>query len=224
MATKTADEQVPDERRIRIADLILRLRRVGITDQRVLGAIELVPRDLFVPAESRAEAWSERALPIDCGQTISAPVIVGMMTVALDVSDRDRVLEVGTGSGYQTAVLSRLCRRVYTIERFRTLVAAAESRFKTLRLSNVTTMIGDGTRGWPEQAPFDKIIVTAAGERAPLALREQLRVGGVMVIPIGPQDGVQRLTRIERTETGYNESTLADVRFVPLIPGKAERL
>jgi protein-L-isoaspartate(D-aspartate) O-methyltransferase len=220
----TANEQVPDERRVRIADLILRLRRVGITDQRVLTAIESVPRDLFVPAESRADAWSERALPIDCGQTISAPVIVGMMTAALDVSDRDRVLEVGTGSGYQTAVLSRLCRRIYTIDRFRTLVAAAESRFKTLRLANVTTMIGDGTKGWPEQAPFDKIVVTAAGERVPISLRDQLRVGGVMVIPIGPQDGVQRLMRIERTETGYTETALADVRFVPLIPGKAERL
>jgi protein-L-isoaspartate(D-aspartate) O-methyltransferase len=213
-----------DEARVKIADLILRLRRVGITDQRVVSAIESVPRDVFVPAESRAEAYSERALPIDCGQTISAPVIVGMMTAALDVAERDRVLEIGTGTGYQTAILARLCRRVYTIERFRTLVLAAESRFKTLRLTNVTTLVGDGTKGWPEQAPFDRIIVTAAGETVPETLVKQLRIGGVMVLPVGPQDGVQKLKRIVRTEAGYDETDLADVRFVPLIPGKAERL
>jgi protein-L-isoaspartate(D-aspartate) O-methyltransferase len=213
-----------EESRIQIADLILRLRRVGITDQKVVGAIESVPRDLFVPAESRAEAYAERALPIDCGQTISAPVIVGMMTAALDVGDRDRVLEIGTGTGYQTAILARLCRRVYSIDRFRTLVAAAESRFKTLRLSNITTLVGDGTKGWPEQAPFDRIIVTAAAETIPEALLKQLPVGGVMVIPVGPLDGVQKLMRIERTETGQHETTLAEVRFVPLIPGKAARL
>lgn len=217
-------EDIEDERRTRVAELILRLRRFGLTDQRVLGAIEAVPRDVFVPAESRADAYAERALPIDCGQTISAPVIVGMMTAALDLGDRDRVLEIGTGTGYQTAVLSKLARRVYTIDRFRTLVVAAESRFKTLRLSNITTLVGDGTKGWPEQAPFDRIIVTAAGETVPQALLEQIRVGGVLVIPVGPQDGVQRLKRIERTDTGYDELDIADVRFVPLIPGKAERL
>ena len=213
-----------DDRKSRVGELILRLRRAGITDQRVLSAIEAAPRDLFVPAESRPEAWSERALPIDCGQTISAPLIVGMMTAALEVGDRDRVLEIGTGTGYQTAILSRLCRRVYTIDRFRTLVQSAESRFKTLRLSNITTLVGDGTGGWPEQAPFDRIIVTAAGETVPEALIKQLRVGGIMVIPVGPQDGVQKLKRIERTEAGYEETDLADVRFVPLIPGKAARL
>ena len=213
-----------DERRIRVADLVLRLRRVGITDQRVVGASEGVPRELFVPAEAQAEAYAERALPIECGQTISAPVIVGMMTSALDVGDRDRVLEIGTGTGYQTAVLARLCRRVYTIDRFRTLVAAAEHRFKTLRLSNITSLVGDGMKGWPEQAPFDRIIVTAAGETVPEALLKQIRVGGVLVIPVGPADGVQKLMRIERTETGATETALADVRFVPLIPGKAARL
>lgn len=224
MVRKPVNPAEEEERRIRIADLILRLRRAGITEQRVVAAIESVPRDLFVPAEARAEAYAERALPIDCGQTISAPVIVGMMTVALDVGARDRVLEVGTGTGYQTAVLSRLCRRVYTIDRFRTLVAAAESRFKTLKLTNVTTLVGDGTRGWPEQAPFDRIMVTAAGETVPPALLEQLRVGGVLVIPVGPADGAQKLMRIERTETGYEQKTLADVRFVPLIPGRAALL
>jgi len=217
----TGDE---DERRVRIADLILRFRRAGITDQAVLQAIESVPRDVFVPAESRADAYAERALPIDCGQTISAPLIVGMMTAALDLDKGDRVLEIGTGTGYQTAVLARLCRRVYTIDRFRTLIAAAESRFRTLRITNIATLVGDGTKGWPEQSPFDRIIVTAAAEAVPEPLLTQVRVGGVIVAPVGPQDGVQKLLRIERTDTGYEARDLADVRFVPLIPGKAERL
>ncbi|MEJ0098082.1 MAG: protein-L-isoaspartate(D-aspartate) O-methyltransferase [Bauldia sp.] len=213
-----------DEKRVRIAELVLRLRQVGITDQRVVSAIESVPRDLFVLAgEPRGRLCRARAA-VDCGQTISAPVIVGMMTAALDVGDRDRVLEIGTGTGYQTAILAKLARRVYTMDRFRTLVAAAESRFKTLRLPNVTTMVGDGINGWPEQAPFDRIIVTAAGEEVPPALRKQVRVGGVIVMPVGPTEGVQKLTRLERTEAGFTEKALADVRFVPLIPGRAERL
>lgn len=213
-----------DVRRTRIADLILRLRRAGVTDQRVVSAIEAIPREMFVSAESQGEAYAERALPIDCGQTISAPVIVGIMTAALDVQDRDRVLEIGTGTGYQTAILAQLARRVYSVDRFRTLVAAAESRFKTLRLSNVTTMVGDGMNGWPEQAPFDRIIVTAAGDTVPEALKKQVRVGGVIVIPVGPIDGVQKLLRLERADGGFDEKVLADVRFVPLIPGKAARL
>ena len=218
------DDADIDLKRIRIADLILRLRRAGVTDQRVVKAIESVPREMFVPPDGQDEAYAERALPIDCGQTISAPVIVGIMTAALDVQERDRVLEVGTGTGYQTAILARLCRRVYTIDRFRTLVEAAESRFRTLRLANVTTMVGDGMLGWPEQAPFDRIIVTAAGETVPEALKKQVRLGGVIVIPVGPLDGIQKLMRLERTETDFDEKVLADVRFVPLIPGKAARL
>ncbi len=213
-----------DEKRVRLAELILRLRRAGVTDQRVVAAMEATPRELFVPAEARPEAYAERALPIECGQTISAPVIVGIMTAALEVGDRDRVLEVGTGTGYQAAVLARLARRVYTVDRFRTLVTAAESRFKTLRLHNVTTLIADGMNGWPEQAPFDRIIVTAAGESVPEALKKQVKVGGIIVIPVGPQDGIQKLTQLRRTETGFDERVLADVRFVPLIPGKAARL
>jgi protein-L-isoaspartate(D-aspartate) O-methyltransferase len=218
------DDKDKERRRTEIADLILRLRRAGVTDQRVVAAIESVPRDIFVPADSQASAYAERALPIDCGQTISAPVIVGMMTQALGLGDRDRVLEIGTGSGYQAAVLSRLVRRVYTIERFRTLVASAETRFRTLRISNITTLVGDGTRGWPEQAPFDAIIVTAAAEAVPEALVGQLKVGGVLVVPVGPLDGVQKLLKVVRTETGATETSLADVRFVPLIPGKAAQL
>jgi protein-L-isoaspartate(D-aspartate) O-methyltransferase len=217
-------DENPEERRIEIANLLLRLRRNGITDQKVLAAIESVPRDVFVPADSQDNAYSERALPIDCGQTISAPVIVGLMTAALDVGDRDRILEIGTGSGYQTAVLAKLARRVYTIDRFRTLVQAAESRFRTLRISNVTTLVGDGMKGWPEQAPFDKIIITAAGDRVPDALLRQVRLGGIIVAPVGPPDGIQKLVRMTRTPEGFDETTLADVRFVPLIPGKAAHL
>jgi protein-L-isoaspartate(D-aspartate) O-methyltransferase len=217
-------DENPEERRIEIADLLLRLRRNGVTDQKVLAAIESVPRDVFVPADSQDHAYSERALPIDCGQTISAPVIVGLMTAALDIGDRDRILEIGTGSGYQTAVLAKLGRRVYTIDRFRTLVQAAESRFRTLRISNITTLVGDGMKGWPEQAPFDKIVVTAAGERVPEALLRQVRLGGIIVAPVGPHDGIQKLVKMTRTPEGFDETTLADVRFVPLIPGKAAHL
>jgi protein-L-isoaspartate(D-aspartate) O-methyltransferase len=155
---------------------------------------------------------------------MTAPLLVGMMTAALDVGENDRVLEIGTGSGYQTAVLAHLAGRVYTVDRFRTLVAAAESRFKTLRLSNIMTLVGDGTEGWPDQAPFDRILVTAAAEAVPPALLEQVRVGGIIVIPVGPGDAVQKLMRLERTEAGFTERNLGDVRFVPLIPGVAERL
>lgn len=212
------------ERREHIAGMILRLRRAGITDRRLVSAIEAAPRDLFVPAEMRADAYSDRTLPIDCGQSISAPVIVGLMTSALDVGEEDRVLEIGTGTGYQTAILARLARRVYTIERFRTLTAAAESRFRTLRLTNITTLVGDGIKGWPEQAPFDRIVVTASGEAVPEALFRQVRLGGMLIMPVGPSDGAQKLMRYQRGEEGFTAQELADVRFVPLIPGKAQRL
>lgn len=213
-----------DDHRVRIADLILRLRKAGITDPRVVRAIESVPRQMFVPSDVKEASYAERALPIDCGQTISAPVIVGIMTNALEISDSDRVLEVGTGSGYQTAILAKLARRVYTVERFRTLAAAAESRFKTLRLGNIRTLVGDGMLGWPEEAPFDKIVVTAAGAEVPEALLRQVRAGGAIVMPVGPLDGVQRLIRMQRTADGFDERELANVRFVPLIPGIAARL
>jgi protein-L-isoaspartate(D-aspartate) O-methyltransferase len=222
MASKTYENI--EQQRVDIADLLLRLRRIGIADQRVLSAIEAVPRDLFVPSNSHSEAYSERALPIDCGQTISAPAIVGMMTMALELTDRHRVLEIGTGSGYQTAILAKLARRVYTIDRFRTLVATAETRFQALRLSNITSLVGDGMTGWREQAPFDRIIVAAAGESVPDALLKQVRVGGIIVAPVGPQDDVQRLLKMTRTEEGFDETLLAEVRFVPLIPGKAAHL
>jgi protein-L-isoaspartate(D-aspartate) O-methyltransferase len=213
-----------DQRRVQIADLILRLRRAGVTDKRVVAALESVPRELFVPGEWRGDAYAERALPIECGQTISTPVIVGMMTAALAAQPQDRVLEIGTGTGYQTAVLAGLVAQVFTVDRFRTLVEAARSRFRTLKLANITSRAGDGMEGWPEQAPFERILVTAAAEDVPHALTEQLRVGGVLVMPVGPVDGVQKLMRLERTERGFNEAPIADVRFVPLIPGIAQRL
>ncbi len=219
-----ADMDEEESRRVRLAELILRLRRAGIMEQRILAAMEAVPRDLFIPPESRREAYADRAVPIDCGQTTTAPVVVGMMVAALDPGQRDRVLEVGTGSGYQTAILASLCRRVHTIDRFRTLVAAAESRFRTLRIENIATAVGDGTRGWPEAAPFERIIVTAAAEAVPKALLDQVGPGGVLVAPVGPPDGVQKLRKFVRQRVDFAETDLADVRFVPLIPGAAARL
>jgi protein-L-isoaspartate(D-aspartate) O-methyltransferase len=206
-----------------IAAMILRLRRQGIADRRILAAIESVPRSLFVPP-GVGDPYGERPLPIDCGQTISAPGIVGRTIAALEVGEGDRVLEIGTGSGYQTAVLSRLARRVYTIDRFRTLVEAALSRFRTLKLTNVVTMVGDGMLGWPEEAPFDRIVVAAAAEEVPSALRNQLGIGGILIMPLGPPEGAQVLKKFVRTESGWEESDLAEVRFVPLIPGKAAKL
>ncbi|MCW5717164.1 MAG: protein-L-isoaspartate(D-aspartate) O-methyltransferase [Bauldia sp.] len=210
--------------RTAVADFLLRLRRKRITDPRILAAFEAVPRRLFVPHSARDNAYLERALPIECGQSISAPELVAMMTAALDVAADAQVLEIGTGSGYQAAVLSRLARRVYTIDRFRTLVEFAELRFRTLKLQNITTLVGDGTLGWPANAVFDRIVVTAATEKVPDALFRQLRPRGILVAPVGPVEGVQKLTRYAREDRGIHESVLADVRFVPLIPGKAERL
>ena len=208
----------------RVIRLLMELRRMGVVDTSVLSAIERIPRDLFVAEPFLDQAYENTALPIGCAQTISQPLVVGLMTQALQVGDRMKVLEVGTGSGYQAAILARLCRRLYSVERHKPLLAEAEARFKHLRLHNITCRAGDGSRGWPEQAPFDRIIVTAAGEAVPEALKEQVKVGGVIVMPVGPADGVQKLTRFERMADGFNEKVLADVRFVPLIPGKAARL
>ncbi|MEJ8573304.1 protein-L-isoaspartate(D-aspartate) O-methyltransferase [Microbaculum marinum] len=213
-----------DEGRISVARLIMGLRSQGIRDPRVLKAIETVPRNRFLETSYAELAYEDRSLPIQCGQTISQPFVVAYMTETLKVTDRDKVLEVGTGSGYQAAVLAKLCRRVYTIERYRTLHKVAEERFRDLGISNVTAMVGDGMKGWPAQAPFDKIIVTAAAEDIPQDLVDQLKIGGIMVIPVGPVGGVQFLHRIVRTEDGYRDDTLIGVRFVPLVPGKAEQL
>ena len=165
--------------------LIMQLRRRGIRDNAVLRAIERVPRELFVDEAFADHAYQDIALPIDCGQTISQPYVVAFMTERLELDDRHKVLEIGTGSGYQAAVLSYLCRRVYTVERWRELQKAAERRFARLGITNVTTIIGDGWLGWPPQAPFDRIIVTAAADEPPQALIEQLKIGGRMIIPSG---------------------------------------
>lgn len=201
------------------ARLIEELRRAGIADERVLGAIGRVPRDRFVPPAFLDHAWDNVALPIGHGQTISQPLVVAMMTEALEVTDRHKVLEIGTGSGYQTAVLAPLCRRVFTIERHQALLHEANKRFAALRLGNVTSRFGDGTKGWPETAPFDRILVTAAAAKLPPALPDMLTPGGVLVAPVGEEKGQQMLVRIRRTEHGFDAEELGGVRFVPLVEG-----
>jgi len=198
--------------------LIMDLRRQGITDKGVLSAVERVPRELFVPDAMRSEAYENIPLPISQGQTISQPFVVAYMTQALCLGDRDRVLEIGTGSGYQAAVLAQLCRRVCTIERYRTLLVQAEGRFEDLKLHNITTRLGDGGKGWPELAPFARIIVTAAAPEMPQTLADQLDDGGIMIVPVGPS-GDQTLIRVTRQDDGLKEERLLDVRFVPLVDG-----
>jgi protein-L-isoaspartate(D-aspartate) O-methyltransferase len=206
------------------AKLVLGLRTQGVNDPAVLNAIERTPRDLFVPELFQERAWEDSALPITCGQTISQPFIVGLMTQALTLDSRSRVLEIGTGSGYQTAVLARIARLVYTIERYRTLLGEAESRFKTLGLLNVVTKFGDGGLGWAEQAPFDRILVTAASSDEPKTLLSQLKPSGVLVAPIG-KGPVQSLKRYAGDgKGGFKEETLCDVRFVPMLDGTAREL
>lgn len=203
------------------ARLILSLRRAGITDTRVLSAIERVPRELFVPETFRDRAYDDTALPIGYGQTLSQPLVVATMIEALKLGERMKLLEIGTGSGYHAAILSHLCRRVYTIERHRPLLEQARKRFEELGLTNVVSMTGDGMKGWLEQAPFDRISVTAAASEAPQALLDQLKTGGMMVMPVGGAEKVQHLMRYTRTETGIESETLMPVRFVPLLPGIA---
>lgn len=195
------------------------LRSKGITDMRVLTAMEMVDRGLFVKGLFSDRAYEDVPLPIPCGQTISQPSVVGLMTQALRVSPRDKVLEIGTGSGYQAAILSHLARRVYTVERHRPLVAAASTIFQQLDLSNITPILGDGSHGLPDQAPFDRIIVTAAAEDPPSTLLSQLKPGGIMVIPVGQSDAVQNLIRVTRTDHGFDYDDIRNVRFVPLVEG-----
>jgi len=207
----------------RAIQLVMALRRQGITDMRVLNAMERTPRDLFVEEAFGSSAYQDSALPIACGQTISQPYIVAFMTQALAVGEKMRVLEIGTGSGYQSAVLAPLCRKIYTIERHRPLLKAAEARFKALKLDNIVTKLGDGYKGWPEQAPFDRIVVTAAFPQVPESLIAQLKPGGIMVVPVGeqrPGESIsQLLTKIIRTETGVKREALIPVMFVPMVPG-----
>lgn len=208
--------------------LVMDLRNKGIVDTAVLGALERVPRDSFVPDALRDQAWEDMALPIGLGQTISQPYVVALMTQALGLSDRDKVLEIGTGCGYQAAVLSKLARRVYTIERHKDLLRGAEARFESLKIRNITAIAADGMKGWPtingiNQAPFDHIIVTAAArEKPPQDLLDQLKVGGKMVIPVG-EPGAQSLRLYAKaSEEAYSIRSLCAVRFVPLLPNVSD--
>ena len=195
------------------------LRSKGVTDTRVLTAMERVDRAVFVRGIFSERAYEDMPLPISCGQTISQPSIVGIMTQALNVSPRDKILEIGTGSGYQAAILSHLARRVYTIDRYRRLVAQAQAIFTAQDITNITTFTADGSYGFTEQAPFDKILLTAAAEDPPGPLLQQLRVGGIMVLPVGRSDAVQSLIRVTRLEAGFDYEELRPVRFVPLLEG-----
>ena len=200
-------------------EFLFTLRSKGVTDARVLTAMEQVDRADYVKGTFAERAYEDMPLPIACGQTISQPSVVGLMTQALQVSPRDKVLEVGTGSGYQAAILSKLARRVYTVDRYRRLVHAARATFEANNITNITTFTADGSHGFSEQAPFDRILLTAAAEDPPGPLLAQLRVGGIMVLPVGQSDAVQSLIRVTRNETGYEYDELRAVRFVPLLEG-----
>jgi protein-L-isoaspartate(D-aspartate) O-methyltransferase len=203
---------------------LLTLRRRGIMDASVLRAMDEVPREHFVQDGFLESAYADHALPIACGQTISQPYVVAYMTEQLGVRSHHRVLEVGTGSGYQAAVLSRLAREVVTIERYRTLADAARMRLETLGYTNVEVVVGDGFSGAPGRAPFDRIMVTAAAETVPPTLIEQLAPEGAMVLPLGPHGGPQNLIRLTKTESDVRQEDLIAVRFVPLLPGQAREL
>ena len=195
------------------------LRKAGIVDKQVLDAMERVDRKNFVNGVFSEKAYEDTPLPIACGQTISQPTVVGLMTQALQVTSRDKVLEVGTGSGYQAAILSLLARRVYTIERHSLLVSSATKVFQKLNISNITTILSDGGHGLEQQAPFDRIIVTAASDDPPASLLSQLKIGGIMIIPVGQSDNMQKLIKIAKTDGGYEYQDLQSVRFVPLVAG-----
>lgn len=204
------------ERKMRF---LFALRSRGVTDTRVLTAMEKIDRGLFVRGTFADRAYEDMPLPIACGQTISQPSVVGLMTQALQVNPRDTVLEVGTGSGYQAAILSQLARRVYTVDRYRRLTREAGELFRQLDLVNITTITADGSHGLPDQAPFDRILVTAAAEDPPGPLLEQLKPGGIMVVPVGQSDAVQALIKVTRTSRGFDYEELRPVRFVPLVEG-----
>lgn len=195
------------------------LRSHGVTDVRVLTAMERIDRGRFVRGLFAERAYEDMPLPIACGQTISQPSVVGIMTQALNPQPRDTVLEVGTGSGYQAAILSQLARRIYTVDRHRRLVREAAEVFRELGLVNITAFTADGSHGLPDQAPFDRILVTAAAEDPPGPLLSQLKIGGIMVVPVGQSDQVQALIKVTRTETGFEYDEIRPVRFVPLVEG-----
>jgi protein-L-isoaspartate(D-aspartate) O-methyltransferase len=202
----------------------LTLRRRGISDQAVLRAMEEIPRDVFVTAADRADAYRDSALGIACGQTISQPFVVAYMTERLQLQKQHRVLEIGTGSGYQAAILSRLCRQVLTIERYRTLADGARARLARLGCDNVEVMLGDGYDVPAAAGTFDRIMVTAAMEQIPDALTGRLEPAGILIAPVGPHQSTQTLVRVTRTDAGFDRKELVDVRFVPALPGIAREL
>ena len=205
-------------------EFLLTLRRRGIADQGVLRAMDEVPRERFVEPTFADSAYADQALPIACGQTISQPYVVAYMTEQLEMESHHRVLEVGTGSGYQAAVLSHLAREVVSVERYRTLAEEARARLKALGYENVDIVVGDGFAGVPDRAPYDRIIVTAAAETIPEALLDQLADGGIMILPLGSHDGSQHIIKLTKSVTGIRRENLIPVRFVPMLPGKAQEL
>jgi protein-L-isoaspartate(D-aspartate) O-methyltransferase len=219
MSADTPEGQ--EARAERLMRFLFALRSQGVTDARVLNAMERIDRGAFVKGLFAERAYEDMPLPIACGQTISQPSVVGLMTTALNVQPRDTVLEVGTGSGYQAAILSLLARRVYTVDRHKRLVREAQEAFRDLGLLNIVAFAADGSFGLPEQAPFDRILVTAAAEDPPGPLLAQLKVGGIMVLPVGQSDAVQSLIKVTRLETGFDYEELRPVRFVPLVEGVA---
>ena len=203
------------------AKMMQDLRQAGVADKGVLAAMEATPRELFLTDHFKAQAYEDATLPIGYQQTLSAPAVVAKMTEALEITDRMKVLEIGTGSGYQAAVLAQLCRRLYSIERHPALLQDAEDRFQELGLVNITTQAGDGSLGWPEQAPFERIMVTAAAADVPDALLGQLAEGGIMIVPVGLDENDQYLLKLRRGEDGIETEELGPTRFVPLIAGLA---
>jgi protein-L-isoaspartate(D-aspartate) O-methyltransferase len=205
-------------------EFLLTLRRRGIADQAVLRAMDEVPREYFVETGFVDSAYADQALPIACGQTISQPYVVAYMTEQLNVGPTHRVLEIGTGSGYQAAILSRLARDVVTVERYRTLADQARDRLKALGYDNVEVVVGDGFAGMPERAPYDRIIVTAAAETVPETLMDQLADDGIMILPLGSHEGSQHIIKLTKSQTGTRRESLIPVRFVPMLPGRAQEL
>ncbi len=218
MANAASDERVGR------MEFQLQMRQRGITDTSVTRALDEVPREYFVPPDLIAAAYADHALPIACGQTISQPYVVAYMTEQLEVHPHHRVLEIGTGSGYQAAVLSRIAREVVSVERYRTLADAARARIETLGFHNIEIIVADGTAGLPDRGPFDRIIVTAATDHVPEVLMDALVEGGIMVLPLGPSSGTQYLVKLTKTHDGIARQELIPVRFVPLLPGKAREL
>jgi protein-L-isoaspartate(D-aspartate) O-methyltransferase len=215
---------MPANKNIDRMEFMLTLRRRGVTDAAVLRAMDEVPRELFVPEELRAQAYQDHALPIECGQTISQPYVVAYMTELLELQPQHRVLEIGTGSGYQAAVISRIASQVVSVERYRTLAEHARKALDRAGYTNVEVIVGDGFEGARHRAPFDRIVVTAAAEEVPQALIDQLAEGGLLVLPLGPHSGPQHIVRLRKSGEGVSREELIAVRFVPLLPGQAREL